>query len=159
MASNTDTSSPVTRLLQWLLLAVVVAVGIANLYLLLQSRDQTGEATGAPLRNMSSEPIFVNVGPLTVNLQSDAYGQRLLYIGLTLQVANIESRDMLARHMPEVQSRLLMLLSGQNAEELIPAEGKQKLADAILATFGKPLAQAQATPDITAVLFTNFIVQ
>ena len=108
---------------------------------------------------MNSAPIFVNVGPLTVNLESDTYGQRLLYVGLTLQVNDFETRDMLTRHMPEVQSRLLMMLSGQSASELIPAAGKQKLAQDIKDMFASPLAQAQSPAEINAVLFTNFIVQ
>jgi Flagellar basal body-associated protein len=159
MASNTENSG-IYRAIQWLLLAAVVAVGVANLYLLLQSREGQQEFASASVkRTTSSAPIFVDVGPLTVNLQNDAYGQRLLYIGLTLQVSDFETRDLLNRHMPEVQSRLLLLLSGQNAEQLIPATGKQKLAQDIKGLFQTPLAQMQMPVEVEQVLFTNFIVQ
>jgi flagellar FliL protein len=161
MISNNENSS-FNRLFQWLLLAAVVAVGVANLYMLLQERgvdDSFSLSNPAAEYDAARAPIFVNIGPLTVNLQSDSYGQRLLYIGLTLQVPDVATRELLTQHMPEVQSRLLLLLSGQSADLLIPATGKQKLAQDIVAQFQTPLAQTQSPLKIDAVLFTNFIVQ
>jgi flagellar FliL protein len=152
---------------QGLMMAAVLGVGVANVYMLMQDRSAKTEETEQPadLSNPAAAydatriPIFVAVGPLTVNLQSDSYGQRLLYIGLSLQVPDMATRELLTQHMPEVQSRLLMLLSGQNADLLIPASGKEKLTQEIIAQFQQPLAQTTSPIAISAVLFTNFIVQ
>ncbi|WP_081139126.1 MULTISPECIES: flagellar basal body-associated protein FliL [unclassified Halomonas] len=105
------------------------------------------------------EPIFVNVAPFTVNLQSRHYDQRLLYIGLSLRVGNMTTKDVLTMHMPQVRSRLLMLLSSQEAETLTTPEGKQSLSQEILALFDQPLAEPQPPLMINDVLYTDFIVQ
>jgi flagellar FliL protein len=52
-----------------------------------------------------------------------------------------------------------MLLSGQQADTLIKPEGKQRLANQILAMFDEPLTEPQPSLDVTGVLFSEFIVQ
>jgi len=103
-------------------------------------------------------PIFVTIQPFTVNLQSD-YGDRLLYVGLSLRVDDEKTSELLTQHMPEVRSRLLMLLSGKSAEELIKPEGKVQLKQQILGLFDKPITTPQPTLSIDDVLFSDFIVQ
>ncbi|WP_248730245.1 MULTISPECIES: flagellar basal body-associated protein FliL [Halomonadaceae] len=107
----------------------------------------------------AAEPIFVNVSPFTVNLQSRHYDQRLLYMGLSLRVGDVATQEVITTHMPQVRSRLLMLLSSQEAETLTTPEGKQALTNDILALFDQPLTDPQPFLTINDVLYTDFIVQ
>lgn len=147
----------------WLLglLIVLFSVGSSvGVYLFMDSRQQA--AASEPVEEepvKAPDPIFVKIEPFTINLQSDQYTNRLLYVGISLRVGDEATRTFLEKYMPEVRSRLLMLLSGQNAQALIEPEGKQRLANQILAMFDKPLTEPQPSLDITGVLFSEFIVQ
>ncbi|MCT8469785.1 flagellar basal body-associated protein FliL [Chromohalobacter canadensis] len=146
----------------WLigLLIVLFSVGSSiGVYLLMDSRQE------APANEEPSEPeeapapIFVEIEPFTVNLQDDEYSERLLYVGLSLKVGDDKTKEVLKQYMPEVRSRLLMLLSSQEAGALVKPEGKQRLANQILTLFDEPLAEPQPPLDVTGVLFSEFIVQ
>lgn len=148
-----------SRKLVWFLglfMVIVSALTTVNLVLLLDSRQERQSEEQA---RSVAEPIFVKVGPMTVNLRSDAYGHRYLYAGLNLKVRDEESREQILTHMPEVHNRLLLLLSAQSASELEQPNGKTELAAQIVALFDTPLAKGWPRPRVDAALFTDFIVQ
>ncbi|WP_280539316.1 flagellar basal body-associated protein FliL [Chromohalobacter sp. 11-W] len=146
----------------WLigLLIVLFSVGSSiGVYMLMDSR-QEASANEEPIEPKEAPaPIFVTIEPFTVNLQDDEYSDRLLYVGLSLKVGDDKTKEVLEQYMPEVRSRLLMLLSSQEAGALVKPEGKQRLANQILTLFDEPLAEPQPPLDVTGVLFSEFIVQ
>ncbi|MBZ9556982.1 MULTISPECIES: flagellar basal body-associated protein FliL [unclassified Modicisalibacter] len=148
----------------WLLGLLIILISVAcsaGVYFLLESRGSGAGAESAQAAEPVEPeiPIFVTVKPFTVNIQSDDYSQRLLYIGLSIKVADEASKDLLESHMPQVRSRLLMLLSSQNADDLVTPEGKQRLTGEILALFDKPFSDPQPPLNVDDVLYTDFIVQ
>ena len=160
MASNTDN----TQRSLWLLIIIVLFLSVAtmaNLYLLLQDRNAStdDEAGSEVVAADLPPPMFVTIGPMTVNLINDSFGQRLLYIGLSLRVLDEDTRNLLDTHMPEIKSRLLVLLSSQSADTLTTPEGKEALSAEILALLAEPLQENQTPPAIHSVLYTDFIVQ
>jgi flagellar protein FliL len=103
-------------------------------------------------------PIFVNLDPFTVNLQPEI-GEQYLQIALTLQVKEQSQVDLIKLQMPQVRSRLLMLLSSKKASEISTPEGKKKLSDEIISQVNLPFSP-QATPQsVSGVFFTSFIIQ
>jgi flagellar FliL protein len=86
----------------------------------------------APKAVASEPPTFLTLDPFTVNLQQDE-GNQYLNIGITLKVSSVELADKVRLNLPDVRSRLLFLLSSKHAAELVPLEGKQKLAHEISA--------------------------
>ncbi|WP_231758118.1 flagellar basal body-associated protein FliL [Microbulbifer elongatus] len=139
---------------------ITILVGL-NIYLLLRDNADTAsvavEQQDAPDR--SDNPIFVRIDPFTVNLQGDQLANRLLYVGISLQVGNDETRDFLLEHMPQVRSRLLILHSVQSPAGLATLEGKENLVQGILNTLSEPMSNKQPQLLIDDVLFTEFIVQ
>jgi len=131
-------------------------LGSGKLDNLLGSSAEAGTAA-APVK--SPTPLFVPISPFTVNLQGSPGEQRLLYIGLALKVGNAATEALLKEHMPEVRSRLLMLMASQKAEELVTPAGKEALTAQILGLFNAPLTTPQAPLAIDGVLFSDFIVQ
>lgn len=105
------------------------------------------------------KPIFVPIAPFTVNLQGTGNEQRLLYIGLALKVGDAASETLLKEHMPEIRSRLLMLMASQTAAQLATPTGKDVLSAQILRLFEVPLATPQPQLAIQGVFFSDFIVQ
>ncbi|WP_106420141.1 flagellar basal body-associated protein FliL [Salinicola tamaricis] len=148
-----------SRLIIGLLIVLLAAASSAAVYFFLDSKS--GAEDVAAVEEKPAEPptpIFVTIAPFTVNLQSD-YGDRLLYVGLSLRVGDQTTSDFLVQHMPEIRSRLLMLLSGKSAEELIKPQGKVELKREILGLFDTPITTPQPKLSIDDVLFSDFIVQ
>ena len=136
-----ETSGGSKKLL-WIMIILVLlssAGAAAAIYMVMDQRDGDTEATEEQQAMEREPPIFMRIDPFTVNLADDSYGSRLLYTGVTLRVGNDESRIILEEHMPQVRSRLLMLLSGKQADELTSTEGKQQLAQAIVDRLNVPL--------------------
>lgn len=152
-------SSGGSKKLLWVMIILVLlssAGAAAAIYLVLDQRD-SGEAQQQTVE--LTPPVFTRIEPLTVNLADDRYGSRLLYTGITLRVGNEQSKTIIEEHMPQVRSRLLILLSGKQANELTSTEGKEELAQAIISRLNVPLTENQPPLDLREVLFTEFIVQ
>lgn len=151
-----------SKKLLWIMTVLVLlssAGAAAAIYMVMEQRND-GSQDAEMQQSMEREPpIFMQIDPFTVNLADDSYGSRLLYTGVTLRVGNEGSKAILEEHMPQVRSRLLMLLSGKQADELTSSEGKQQLAQAIVDRLNVPLTENQPPLDLREVLFTEFIVQ
>ncbi|MYL24631.1 flagellar basal body-associated protein FliL [Vreelandella massiliensis] len=157
-----ETSGGSKKLLWVMILLVLLssAGAAAAIYMVMNQEGNGSSAEAqAQVQPERQSPIFLDIEPFTVNLESDRGGSRLLYTGITLRVGNEQSKEILAEHMPQVRSRLLMLLSGKKASELTSPEGKRALSREIIDALSEPLAENQAPLDLREVLFTEFIVQ
>ena len=115
---------------------------------------------------------------MVVNL-ADPGGERVAQVGITLEVLDVKSAEAVKAFLPTIRSGILLLVSQRTAEELLNAEGKQKLAAAILRETSIPFGggedeeseedsakpkkkkkpRAQVAYPVVAVLFSSFIVQ
>ena len=93
-----------------------------------------------------------------MNLQSEDM-QQFLQVGLTLQVANEAQVELLKANMPQVRNRLLLLLSGKKASEILSVDGKKKLSAEIVEQIRQPFAPQGPQPEVSDVFFTSFVVQ
>lgn len=143
------------------LVAIMIAVTAVNTWLLLDTRTTAMSALAGnmPAAERVREPVFVKIEPFTVNLRSDQFGPRLLYTGMTLEVQDGDTRQTLVDNMPQVRSRLLVMLSGLDAENISTTEGKTELAEHIKVRLSESYANSTAEIEIFEVLFTEFIVQ
>lgn len=151
-----------SKKLLWIMVILVLlssAGAAAAIYMVMDQRDGDTATVDTEEAMVRESPIFMRIEPFTVNLADDSYGSRLLYTGVTLRVGNEESKMILEEHLPQVRSRLLMLLSGKQADELTSMEGKQQLTQEIVDRLSVPLTENQPALDLREVLFTDFIVQ
>ena len=58
---------------------------------------------------------------------------QFLQIGITLKILQPELEERIKKNLPEIRSRLLVLLSGKFPSELTSSIGKKKLANEIIA--------------------------
>lgn len=137
MAKSTGGSSKLLWLMIILVLLSTAAAGAA-IYLVMNDRDGSAQGNLQGQQLQRQAPIFVKIDPFTVNLADDNFGSRLLYLGLSLKVGDKETQDILQEHMPQVRSRLLMLLSGKQAAELTSPDGKRRLGEEITAVISDP---------------------
>lgn len=103
-------------------------------------------------------PIFVPLDPFTVTVQ-DTETERILHVGITLRVSDEQSRERIEKYLPEVRSRIVMLLTSLQPKDIQSSQGKVDLASAITASVNKPFAPLPDGQYVTDVLFTAFVVQ
>jgi flagellar FliL protein len=103
-------------------------------------------------------PVFVLMEPFTVNLQSEG-GDQFLQTTFTLQVADPAQEELIKAFMPQVRSRLLLLLSSKKASEISTSDGKKKLSDEIISTVNQPFTPKGPPQEVTNVFFTSFVIQ
>jgi flagellar FliL protein len=155
---DTKTEAPAAKSKKKLFLIVGVAVlalagGGAGTWYFTQPKTAHAAKAEPP-----KAPVFINMESFTVNLQStDA--DKFLQTAFTLQVKDDAQVELIKLHLPEVRSRLLMLLSSQTADVLLSPQGKDKLAQEIIAQVNKPFEPKAAPQDVTGVFFTSFVIQ
>lgn len=141
----------------WLPLLVLVTLAACATagysYWRMQQNAASETKTQAP---PPAAPVFFALDTFTVNL-GDA--DRVLYVGITLRLKDEETRARLNEYLPEVRSRLLLLLSRQDATQLATDNGKQTLASAIKETLSAPLIAGHPKQVVTDVLYTAFILR
>ena len=103
-------------------------------------------------------PVFLPLEAFVVNLQAES-GDKYLQISMTLQVQDEEQATLIKANMPQVRSRLLMLLSSKEASEILTAEGKQQLVSEIIDQVKLPFAPKGEPQKLSGVFFTSFVVQ
>ena len=127
--------------------------------------------------DLKSAPTFVALDPFTVNL-ADRDAERYAQVGMTLELSDPKSGDLLKAYMPAIRNNILLVLAGKTAAELMDHQGKLLLAAQVRAAALKPLgyevpdpaAAASAPkpkkpvddgdePPVRAVHFSNFIIQ
>ncbi|AIJ06618.1 Flagellar biosynthesis protein FliL [Edwardsiella anguillarum ET080813] len=119
-----------------------------------QTQQHTVKQAPIPL------PVFMALDPFTVNLLSNGDdSDRVLYVGITLRLPDEGTRKRLNDYLPEVRSRLLMLLSRQQAATLASEQGKKALMDEIKSTLRAPVVSGQPAQMVNDVMFTAFILR
>ncbi|MDH0684613.1 flagellar basal body-associated protein FliL [Achromobacter animicus] len=103
-------------------------------------------------------PIFVPIEAFTVTLQN-ADTERIMHVGLTLRVSDEQTRTRLEKYMPEVRSRILMVLSSQSPTAVQTQQGKTDMITAIKQAVNRPFSPLPDGQYVTDVLFTAFVVQ
>lgn len=138
-------------------LALLAAAGGAAWYFL--GPQSAANAAGKKSSEPAKPPVFLVVEPFTVNLQPETLGDQYLQIAFSLQVSTEKDVEAIKQYLPQVRSRLLLLLSGKKASEIATVEGKKKLADEIMEQVRQPFAPGAAPQNVSNVFFTSFVIQ
>ena len=143
---------------KWLPIALLALVGAAaagGWFYWQRSADKAPHAeekqAAAP-----QPPVFHPLEPFTVNLKGDGL---FLQTALTLQLGSQKDVEHLKLYLPQVRSRLLMLISAKTGEEISSTEGKQQLVEEIMASVRQPFAPGLPEIQISNVFITSFVIQ
>jgi flagellar FliL protein len=107
---------------------------------------------------VAKAPVFLPLEPFVVNLQSEI-GEKYLQVNMTLQVPDDEQVNLIKANLPQVKSRLIMLLSSKDAEGLLTPEGKDVLVNEITEQINLPFTPKGPSQKVSGVFFTSFVVQ
>ncbi|MEI7536274.1 MAG: flagellar basal body-associated FliL family protein [Comamonadaceae bacterium] len=137
------------------LLVLALAAAAATYYLTDYFKPKTAVAV-APVP--SADPIYVALAPMTVNLQpNDTH--KFLHAGVTLKVADAKAQVLVNQYLPEVTSRVLLVLSNRRSDTLITPEDKAKLAAEALSALTLPFGPNLPAAKISGVMFPVFMLQ
>ena len=107
-------------------------------------------------------PVFLPMDLFTVNL-ADRDTERYAQVGITLEVVDTKTSDLLKAYMPAIRNDVLMLIAHKKAAELQERDGKLALAREIRRAAMKPLDDADDGGGdelpVRAVHFSSFIIQ
>jgi flagellar FliL protein len=138
-------------------LLLLIAGGAGAWYMFGSNAQHDGKT--AANAALAKPPVFMALEPFTVNLQTEEGVQQFLQVGMTLQVGDQAQSDLIRLYLPQVRSRLLMLLSSKKASEILTVEGKKKLAGEVLGQVKDSFSGKTAKPAISDVFFTSFVIQ
>ncbi len=94
----------------------------------------------------------------TVNLQGVNGDNKYLQIEFVLETAKPEAVQALATYKARIQHAIILLLSGQEADQLRTRQGKHQLVGEIIELVNKVIDETEKT-GVNEVLFTSFIIQ
>jgi flagellar FliL protein len=140
----------------WLVLLPLILAGAggASWYFLFNKEtDKSMEHEPSP---PAMPPIFVELEAFTVNLPPDG---EFLQATFTLQVSDNDDTENLTLYMPQVRSRMLLLLSNKTADNLLLLEGKTLLTQEIMTLLKQPLEKGLKQIKVTNVFITSFVIQ
>jgi len=149
---------------KWVMIMMVILFVLlcsaAGAYFLLFKKDEITESS-EPIKKITPKTlVYLPLEMFVVNLLSEADGDQVfLQIGVNLQVDDNQDVDMIKTHMPQVRSRMLLLLSSQSAKVLETPGGKNQLIADILAELKRPFAKDFQEQKVSNVFFTSFIIQ
>lgn len=132
-----------------------------------ESAEETSKSAKKKDKKKEAHPVFINLDAFTVNLVPET-GDQYLQVVLSLEVEDVTAEPDIKFKMPKIRNNLTLLLSSKKASELLPKEGKEKLAEAlkdeINSVIEPPVKNKKGvaeTPEgpVKAVLFTSFIIQ
>lgn len=132
-------------------LALLLVAGGAAAWLLLAQRslaDEDGEevpAAAAQAAAPKTPPTFLAMENMVVNL-ADPGGDRFAQVGITLELADAKTAELLRTYMPSIRSSVLLLVSQHTTDELLTREGKEKLAVDIRREALRPLGFTEQKP-------------
>lgn len=143
-----------------IIVAAVVLLGAvgAGAMMFLGKKKPEKEKEKEHKEEPAKAPVFMPLEPFVVNLQSED-GDKYLQVQMTLQVDDDAQVQLIKANAPQVRSRLLMLLSSKDAEEVLTPEGKNKLIQEIIEQVSLPFTPKGDPQKVSGVFFTSFVVQ
>ncbi|HJU71297.1 MAG TPA: flagellar basal body-associated protein FliL [Paucimonas sp.] len=160
-----EDAPPAKRSRKKLVVIIVIALfvlglgGFAAWYFMSHGDDASAKSAKDHAKHEPAKlPVFLPMDAFTVNLQNEGVEQ-FLQVSFTLQMDDPEQVELIKLYMPQVRSRLLLLLSSKKASEISSVEGKKKLSEEILAQVKQPFSAGAAPQKISNVFFTSFVIQ
>lgn len=153
---------------KWIIigLAIVLLAGIsvAGTLFLLGGDDELPEDAEAEELVEEEVPevsaaIYYPMKPEFITNYEVRGRQRYMQLSVTLMLRENDVVAGLELHMPALRNAMVMLLRGQDYQELQTAEGKELLRQQSLLKIQEVLQQEIGKPGIEQVLFTNLVLQ
>ena len=119
---------------------------------------QAPQPVPARPQNANQELYLSLDPPFVVNFQGQN-GMRFLQVTIEVMAHDPAALKDVKKYMPHIRNNLVMLLSNQSAADLSTLAGKEKVRAEALAEIQRIMQQETGSPQISAIYFTNFVMQ
>ncbi len=141
------------------LLSVGVTLGLLHFLVEDEPEGETAAVEQAPPEPASQEAIYYPLNEKLVVNYNVRGRQRFLQVEISLMFRDNDVAKALDQHMPRIRNDLIMLMSGQEFEDLQTPEGRELLRQDALRSTQAILQEEIGKPGIEQVLFTSFVMQ
>ncbi|PLX51080.1 MAG: flagellar basal body protein FliL [Desulfobulbaceae bacterium] len=138
-----------------IILGIVLILAVAGgffAYNTLMAPSKKSDIT--PQEEINPVGEMVTFGEFVVNL-ADPTGKRYLKCKISVEVADIETKERVQKLEPKLRDIVIMLLTSLAFEEVMTPEGKLRIRDELLERFN----QAVRPDRIKNLYFSEFVVQ
>jgi len=137
---------------------LLAAIG-GGVAVFLKGGDKNAETAEHAEEAVVHEAVYIAIKPeFVINFADRAGRSKYLKCELSVVTKEPEIEKAVEKHMPAIRNALVLLLSRQVYEDLMPNEGKEKLrADALAAVQGVLQSQV-GKPGIEDLYFSNFVM-
>ena len=138
--------------------------GGAGGYLLLGGKEASADAAATaeaePEEEMPlAKSVYVSLNPeFVINFRDRNARSKFLKAELSVATTEEEVAEAVELHMPAIRNAMVLLLSRQIYEDLIPHEGKEALRQQALADVQSLLEERIGKPGIDDLYFNNFVM-
>ena len=123
----------------WIMLALLLLGGGGGGAYWYMGADKHESAADEEAKQEKMAPIYVALDPMVVNVNGDMEAH-YLQVSINLKLTDPLVAEEIKLRMPEIRDGVLLLLSGQNPEEVTLPQKREELRQAILALTNKAVA-------------------
>ncbi|MGE0484880.1 MAG: flagellar basal body-associated protein FliL [Gammaproteobacteria bacterium] len=140
--------------------ALVLVGGAVGLTLALTGGDKpAAEEAAAAEPEKPVEAVYVDLKPeFVINFRDRNDRPKFLKAEMSVSTHEPDIEEAITRHMPAIRNNLVLLLSRQIYEDLVPNEGKEALRQQALAEVQSVLEAQIGKAGVDDLYFSNFVM-
>lgn len=162
MADETENAPKSNNKLLIILIALVTLLlggGGAAAFLLLGKEEPPPAEGEAEVKEEVVEAIYIDLKPeFVINFRDSHDRPKFLKAEMSVATKDPDHEETITRHMPAIRNNLVLLLSRQIYEDLVPHEGKEGLRQQALAEVQSVLTAQTGKPVVDDLFFSNFVM-
>lgn len=141
-------------------LAVLLLVGGGvGAMLMMGGDDEAAAEAAAAEEEKPAESVYIDLKPeFVINFRDRNNRTKFLKAEMAVSTRDTDVEEAVTRHMPAIRNNLVLLLSRQIYEDLIPNEGKEALRQQALAEVQSVLEAEIGKPGVEDLYFSNFVM-
>ncbi|MEQ8231926.1 MAG: flagellar basal body-associated FliL family protein [Gammaproteobacteria bacterium] len=142
-----------------LLATLLVGGGGVTAMLLLGGKDDAEAEVAEVEEEKPAESVYIELKPeFVINFRDRNDRTKFLKAEMAVSTRDSDVEEAVTRHMPAIRNNLVLLLSRQIYEDLLPNEGKEALRQQALAEVQSVLEAEIGKPGVEDLFFSNFVM-
>jgi flagellar FliL protein len=137
---------------------ILIAAGVGGMMFLGGGEEGADNEVVAEEKVETTETHYFALSNMVVNFAQKG-SAKFLQVEMQLMAHDPAVLTAVEEHMPVIRNDILVLLGGQNAEQLRSREGKEALRAEVLTAVQKIVKENAGLNGPQAVYFTNFVMQ
>jgi len=141
------------------LAALLLVGGGVGAMLMMGGDDEAAAETAAAEAEKPAEAVYIDLKPeFVINFRDRNNRTKFLKAEMAVSTRDTDVEEAVTRHMPAIRNNLVLLLSRQIYEDLIPNEGKEALRQQALTEVQSVLEAEIGKPGVEDLYFSNFVM-